>query len=735
METDESDASDANYAVYDLNERIAIQNNGNTRKRHGETIYRRRNTRLMSLRRKIEEQDRAMSLISQRRSGNYDTSVMDFEERVEIISPAKREVKTKRKREEKKSKKKHDDLSKKQKGHEEGDVVLPKKTHSATTSKIRSKNPTRRRAEEFMKERPEAKDTANGRTEEVRSSPKACLSSPLAKQKKPNNIHYIKAWDTFQNWVDENRQDEEISEENYLTRKNVDEYFKFLAKNKSISVRQQHRCALKWYATNAHPSSPDGVFTVDSSIVMDVVRMKARPKLKHAAKSNGSSKLRYQQSWIQFCDWIDKTEAVSKTEDGRYLTRENVDKFFLENLQHRLDIAPSRLKMFKTHLQACVSSIETEKCQTETFFEVNSSCVQEAIDKHKKAYIVAKEERDTRKLNVMNFSEERPKRSRAVASYRHEDEDEDDGLFANYQHEGKDECLVVEDSEGESSIRQSPPTVTEIPVKFKCIKDPNEFYVEEEAHLYHNPPIPSEFTEGITHSELDPIPLPQPLPELPNTGKCFWKFDKRQRVLLADFSSSVKSNDEFAIDPRDEEFFLQMLERNDITLVSEGFISAKAMNPEVWKLQHMQNVLGEEYYHKFRRFDTIKDQNGFETYREIGSLFSMKIGDYVSYLAKRSKFLTGTDKDPAFTFIDSEGNPKVIDDIRVSAIYMVDLDINKSLPDMHSNFVECFRYPSVLPGGFHCMMNSVRHYFCLKLATCSLGKLALTKSLFSFILL
>eukprot|EP00546_Thalassionema_frauenfeldii_P002353 CAMPEP_0178930624 /NCGR_PEP_ID=MMETSP0786-20121207/21363_1 /TAXON_ID=186022 /ORGANISM="Thalassionema frauenfeldii, Strain CCMP 1798" /LENGTH=105 /DNA_ID=CAMNT_0020607221 /DNA_START=47 /DNA_END=361 /DNA_ORIENTATION=- len=103
-ESDASDASDANYAVYDLNERIALHDNGNTRKRDGETIYPRRNTRLMSLKKKIEEQERAISLISQGRSGNYNTSVLDFEEQVEI-SPAKREAKTKRKREETKDKK------------------------------------------------------------------------------------------------------------------------------------------------------------------------------------------------------------------------------------------------------------------------------------------------------------------------------------------------------------------------------------------------------------------------------------------------------------------------------------------------------------------------------------------------------------------------------------------------------------------------------------------------------
>ena len=259
-----------------------------------------------------------------------------------------------------------------------------------------------------------------------------------------------------------------------------------------------------------------------------------------------------------------------------------------------------------------------------------------------------------------------------------------------------------------------PPTEKETPVqeekpfervKYEAIQDPNPYYIEEEAHLYHNPPIPSEYTEGVDPVDLQPIPHSQELPELPNTGKCHWSFDETQQILLADFSPNQDSK--HIMDPIDEKFFLEMLERNDITVISEGLLSTQDLDSKMWGLDYLNDVLGQEYYHKFRRFDTTKDKGGFEKCREVDKLYSMRVGDYIQYLIKRQKVLEENWVDTSFAFTDHEGSLLTIQNVGVSAIYLIDLDIIKLLPCLYSNFLESFRYPGVLPGGALCMMNSV----------------------------
>ena len=76
---------------------------------------------------------------------------------------------------------------------------------------------------------------------------------------------------------------------------------------------------------------------------------------------------------------------------------------------------------------------------------------------------------------------------------------------------------------------------------FKLVNDPNDFYIEEEAHLYHNPPMPSLLNKGVEPGDLKAIPPPFPLPKTPNTGKCKWAYDEDNRIMLADFSASTIS--------------------------------------------------------------------------------------------------------------------------------------------------------------------------------------------------
>ena len=75
-----------------------------------------------------------------------------------------------------------------------------------------------------------------------------------------------------------------------------------------------------------------------------------------------------------------------------------------------------------------------------------------------------------------------------------------------------------------------PPNCTPLP------RDPNAFYVEEEAYLYHDPPMDVK--------DLPALPPPPGLPKIPNTGHCKWTWDEEQRVLLGDFSKSSKIDSE-----------------------------------------------------------------------------------------------------------------------------------------------------------------------------------------------
>ena len=264
------------------------------------------------------------------------------------------------------------------------------------------------------------------------------------------------------------------------------------------------------------------------------------------------------------------------------------------------------------------------------------------------------------------------------------------------------------------------------------LPDPNKFYVEETAHVFHNPPIPKQHgeldeydMEPIEPANLRAIPLPPPLPPFPK-GKCIWSWDEKHRVLLADFTKSYDdAGCTLIMDRCDEQYFFQMLERNDVTVISEGLVSTRLIDTNLWSLQTLEQTLGGEYYHKFRRFDSgplrspssssaeIKEGQGkqYKKYFEQDSMYSMKIRDYVQYLRQRRQVL-GTDKattniSSEFKFVDHNEKEHKID-VAKTALYMIDFDIGKLFPQLYDNFLESMQLKGVLPGGEHCLMHSVR---------------------------
>ena len=207
---------------------------------------------------------------------------------------------------------------------------------------------------------------------------------------------------------------------------------------------------------------------------------------------------------------------------------------------------------------------------------------------------------------------------------------------------------------------QVPPQMT-----YDSMVDSKPYYVEEEAWRYHNPPLPprepnpdeqadeKKLFTYVSHEELRPLPPPPPFPtRFPNSQFCRWSFDEDTRVLLEDFR---RTDGDAVVTLEDEKFLLEMYERDDITVISEGL--ATGLDREKWTLDYLSRVAGDEYFHKFRRFDkhdpeeaaaklkpkkSTKNTEPAEdktAHGEVDRCLSMKVKDYVSYLRCRGEAL------------------------------------------------------------------------------------------------
>ena len=81
---------------------------------------------------------------------------------------------------------------------------------------------------------------------------------------------------------------------------------------------------------------------------------------------------------------------------------------------------------------------------------------------------------------------------------------------------------------------------------------------------------------------------------------------------------------EVHIEREDEIFLLHMMEKDDITVISEGL--ADTINPSLWKYDYIDGCIGSEYHHKFRSFIEGREKDGW---------YSMKFSDYFRYLERR----------------------------------------------------------------------------------------------------
>ena len=251
------------------------------------------------------------------------------------------------------------------------------------------------------------------------------------------------------------------------------------------------------------------------------------------------------------------------------------------------------------------------------------------------------------------------------------------------------------------------------------------YYEEAVAYRIHNPPFPKNglaqlaIVRGdgipgnlspVRSENLAPLPPSPPLPEFPSTGCCVWSYDKSTRVLLGNFRAPASKQGKIIVTRDDEEFLLKMMERDDITVISEGL--GDTLQSSLFEQDYMRACIGSQYHHKVKSFHKIKTtpRNSVSTGESNGlyeetSWHSMRFDDYFDYLdIKREKGQPR--KKSNFAFTDSEGRREKID-VDETVLYMLDVDMVKMLPRSYENFQQNFQLPGILPGGKHCMMNAL----------------------------
>ena len=210
----------------------------------------------------------------------------------------------------------------------------------------------------------------------------------------------------------------------------------------------------------------------------------------------------------------------------------------------------------------------------------------------------------------------------------------------------------------------------------------NGTYEEESAWRFHNPAFLKDSFAQLTdvrgndmpnapppvdNEGLQPLPPSKPLPKLPETGFCKWSFDEKSRVLLANFRVS---GGKVMVEPEDESFLFSMMERDDITVISEGL--ADSINSSLWTREYIEGCIGSEYHHKFRGFETkhknssdLDQQQPAKQSKEKEGWYSMKVSDYFEYLEQRqavksNKLDENGVLNKNFTFTDSGGKEKTV---------------------------------------------------------------------------
>jgi hypothetical protein len=238
--------------------------------------------------------------------------------------------------------------------------------------------------------------------------------------------------------------------------------------------------------------------------------------------------------------------------------------------------------------------------------------------------------------------------------------------------------------------------------------------------------------------QLEPLPPAPPVDvsAFPKSNR--WSYDETTRVVHGDFTNSN------TLDRDDEVFLLQMMERNDITVITDGF--AGQLDPSLWTFPFIQDLVGEDVCHQFRIFQRRllspshapmgdkapnEKQQLYESFAEEGLSCSLRMKDYIRYLQQREQQMHEIEKrrnemgisalrlEEEYQYRHSEkelftyeqgGEHRELNCID-TVLYLIDYDIGKLLPPLYKNFVNNFLASNLLPGGKYCWMHEVSKLF------------------------
>jgi hypothetical protein len=158
-----------------------------------------------------------------------------------------------------------------------------------------------------------------------------------------------------------------------------------------------------------------------------------------------------------------------------------------------------------------------------------------------------------------------------------------------------------------------------------------------------------------------------------------------------------------------------MYERDDITVISDGLLRKQDVREgKCWGRNYMIAASNDTPYHKFRRFDSIDNEDGTKTVKEVDEFLAMKLEPYFAYIDQRAQVVKRLarneevpEEDRTFRFRDDDLIEHTIEDVSKSVIYLIDLDMPKLLPKTYADFKSSFRLNDILPGGNACLMHLV----------------------------
>ena len=174
-----------------------------------------------------------------------------------------------------------------------------------------------------------------------------------------------------------------------------------------------------------------------------------------------------------------------------------------------------------------------------------------------------------------------------------------------------------------------------------------------------------------------------------------WSYDPEQRIVMVDFSKVTVINEKHKL------YLREVMERDDITVISEGFVRP------VDDLLHVLDCFEREnkdtpfgYIRQFNRIVTGED----ETYEEVSDgHLTMAVSDYVEYI----RILTGDHPDQSFSYKDQDGRSITVEKTSDVVFYMLDIFMPRLFTTFNNEFEQNFKMKELLPGGEWCMLNPV----------------------------